>query len=149
VGGQAGSSGGNSAVSNGGGAQTGGSSGAGSTVANGPGGCPSDITVLFNRPSSQGGCAAGGGCHDGGQMPDLVSPNVLSRLLNVASSCTKSPSGATVAGRPYIGKDDSFLEEKIAGTPTCGQAMPFFAIDKLSAGDRQCIVDWIDSVKGG
>lgn len=155
VGGQAGSSGvaasgGSTAISNGGGAQTGGSNaGSGSTVMNTASGCPQDITVLFNRPSTQGGCASGGGCHDGAVMPDLVSPNVLSRLLNVASSCTKSASGATVPARPYIGKDDSFLEEKIAGSPTCGNAMPFFMVDKLSANDRQCIVDWIDSVKGG
>jgi hypothetical protein len=154
VGGQAGSSG---LASNGGSAgsgntQSGGSSaGTGSTVSTGPGGCPSDITVLFNRPSTQGGCAAGGGCHDGAVMPNLVAPNVLSRLLNVASSCKKTSAGMSVAARPYIGKDDSFLKEKVAGSVNseCGVSMPFFMTQSLSDADRQCIVDWIDSVKGG
>jgi hypothetical protein len=150
-GGQAGASGG-AAASNGGGAQTGGSSaGSGSTVMNGPNGCPSDITMLFNRPSTQGGCASGGGCHDGAVQPDLVSPNVLSRLLNVASTCKKTSAGMSVAARPYIGKDDSFLKEKIAGTVNseCGVSMPFFMTQSLKDADRKCIVDWIDSVKGG
>jgi hypothetical protein len=154
VSGQAGSSG----VASGGGSagsgsvQTGGSSaGSGSTVANATGGCPSDITALFNRPSTQGGCASGGGCHDGSVMPDLVSPNVLSRLLNVSSMCKKTSSGMSVPARPYIGKDDSFLKEKIAGTVNseCGVSMPFFMPQALSDADRKCIVDWIDSVKGG
>jgi hypothetical protein len=154
VGGQAGS--GSVASGGSGGAtgtmQTGGSSaGSGSTVSTPGGGCPSDITVLFNRPASQGGCTAGGGCHDGAVMPDLVSPNVLPRLLNVASMCTKTSSGMSVAARPYIGKDDSFLQEKIAGSPNadCGYAMPFLMPQALSEADRKCIVDWINSVKGG
>ncbi|HEU4582369.1 MAG TPA: hypothetical protein VFS67_29130 [Polyangiaceae bacterium] len=154
-GGQAGSGGvasGGSAGSTGN-VQTGGSSaGSGSTVANPPaGGCPSDITVLFNRPSTQGGCAAGGGCHDGAVMPNLVAPNVLSRLLNVPSMCSKTSTGMSVAPRPYIGKDDSFLKEKVAGSPNaeCGVSMPFFMPQALSEADRKCIVDWIDSVKGG
>lgn len=153
--GQAGSSG---LASNGGSAgstgntQTGGSSaGSGSTVVTNPGSCPSDVTTLFNRPASQGGCTAGGGCHDGAVMPDLVSPNVLSRLLNVASNCKKTSGGMSVAARPYIGKDDSFLQEKIAGSPNvdCGYSMPFLMPQALSEGDRKCIVDWINSVKGG
>lgn len=151
-GGQGGASGSGNAVSNGGGAQAGGSSaGSGSTVSTGANGCPSDITVLFNRPSTQGGCTANGGCHDGAIQPDLVSPNVLSRLLNVASTCKKTSSGMSVPPRPYIGKDDSFLKEKVAGSVNqeCGVAMPFFATQSLSDADRKCIVDWIDSVKGG
>ena len=84
-------------------------------------------------------------------MPDLVSPGVLSRLLNVASTCKKTSSGMSVAARPYIGKDDSFLQEKIAGSPNteCGYAMPFLMPQALSEADRKCIVDWINSVKGG
>ena len=84
-------------------------------------------------------------------MPNLVAPNVLSRLLNVASMCKKTSSGMSVAARPYIGKDDSFLKEKVAGTVNseCGVSMPFFMPQALSDADRKCIVDWIDSVKGG
>lgn len=151
VSGQAGSSG---LASSGGSSGTTGSTqtgGSGSTVMTPPGGCPSDASVLFNRPVSQGGCTANGGCHDGAVMPDLVSPNVLSRLLNVASSCKKTSSGMSVPARPYIGKDDSFLQEKIAGSPNaeCGYAMPFLMPQALSDADRKCIVDWINSVKGG
>jgi hypothetical protein len=106
------------------------------------GNCPDDITVLFNRPSAQGGCADGG-CHTaGGFPPDLVSPNVEMRLLNVASTCQS---------RPLIGASDSFLAEKIENpAPACGGAqMPFFATQNLNAADRQCILDWIDEVGGG
>jgi hypothetical protein len=117
----------------------GGTAGSGSTPS---GACPDDITLLFNRPSSAGGCADGG-CHTaGGFPPDLVSPNVEMRLLNVASSCQS---------RPYIGANDSFLLEKVTkAMPACGGAqMPFFAAQNLSAADRQCIADWIDDVGGG
>src|SRR6185295_9427325 len=118
--------------SNGGGSQA--SAGSGSSGANGTtgmmggSGCPSDVPTLFARPVAQGGCTSGqgGGCHEAGsQKPDLVSPNVAMRLLNVPSTCTKTSSGMTVPARPYIGADDSFLEEKIAGSPNqmCGLSM--------------------------
>jgi hypothetical protein len=104
------------------------------------GGCPDDITLLFNRPIEQGGCA-GGACHEpGATAPDLVSPNPEQRLVDVTSQC---------AQRPYIGATDSFLEEKIAGSPECGLAMPFFMPQALSAEDEACIVAWIDEVRGG
>jgi hypothetical protein len=132
---------------NGGSAATGG----GATI--GANGCPSDVTTLFARPIAMGGCTSGGGCHEPTSVikPDLVSPNVAARLLNVASTCSKTSSGMSVQPRPYIGKSDSFLEEKIAGSPdpSCGISMPFFAPDALSAADRQCIIQWIDQVAGG
>lgn len=106
------------------------------------GNCPDDITVLFNRPSAQGGCADGG-CHTpGGTAPDLVSPNVEMRLLNVVSSCQS---------RPLIGANDSFLLEKIEeAQPACGGfQMPFLVPQNLNAADKQCIVDWIEEVGGG
>jgi hypothetical protein len=106
------------------------------------GNCPDDMTVLFSRSSAQGGCGDGG-CHTpGGTAPDLVSPNVEMRLLNVASSCQS---------RPLIGANDSFLAEKIEdASPACGGfQMPFLATQNLSAADRQCILDWIDEVGGG
>lgn len=106
------------------------------------GNCPDDITVLFNRPSAQGGCADGG-CHTaGGFPPDLVSPNVEMRLLNVASSCQ---------GRPFVGANDSFLLEKIEDAqPGCGGLqMPLAATQNLSASDKQCIADWVAEVGGG
>jgi len=106
------------------------------------GGCPDDITVLFNRPLSDGGCA-GAGCHvaDQGTSPDLVSPNPETRLVDVMSQCN---------GRPYIGADDSFLADKISGErPECGAPMPFLSADLLTDEDRQCILDWIDEVSGG
>ncbi|MEO8181058.1 MAG: hypothetical protein ABI895_19655 [Deltaproteobacteria bacterium] len=149
------SSGGSSgSPANGGGAQTGAGSSTGTTGgSSGSSGCPSDITTLFARPISQGGCTSGGGCHEPTSpiKPDLVSPNVAGRLLNVPSSCSKTSSGMSVQPRPYIGKDDSFLEEKIAGSPdsSCGISMPFFAPDALSAADEQCIIQWIDQVAGG
>jgi len=157
----AGGSAGASVSSNtGGGAQasagSGSNGGSGTTGGSmmGSSGCPSDVTTLFARPIAQGGCTSGqgGGCHEAGsQKPDLVSPNVAMRLLNVASTCKKTSSGMTVAPRPYIGAMDSFLEEKIAGTPdqSCGLSMPFFMPDALSPADEQCIIQWIDQVAGG
>jgi hypothetical protein len=140
--------------SNGGNGSNGGSGTTGGSMTMGSSGCPSDATTLFARPIAQGGCTSGqgGGCHEAGsQKPDLVSPNVAMRLLNVASTCKKTSSGMTVPARPYIGATDSFLEEKIAGTPdqSCGISMPFFMPDALSPADEQCIIQWIDQVAGG
>jgi hypothetical protein len=142
------------ASTNGGSSQAGTGSSTGTTGGgSGSSGCPSDITVLFARPVAQGGCTSGGGCHEAASpiKPDLVSPNIAARLLNVPSTCSKTSSGMSVQPRPYIGATDSFLEEKIAGTPdtTCGISMPFFAPDALSAADEQCIIQWIDQVAGG
>ncbi|HKO93238.1 MAG TPA: hypothetical protein VJU61_18915 [Polyangiaceae bacterium] len=129
------------------------SGGMGTTAgSSGGGGCPDDITVLFSRPSAQGGCTNGGGCHEPGSpvKPDLVSPDVATRLLNVASSCSKTATGASVQPRPYIGSADSFLEEKITTSePGCGSGMPFFAEAALTPADEQCILDWIAQVGGG
>jgi hypothetical protein len=117
------------------------------------GGCPSDITVLFARPIAQGGCTGGGGCHEATSpiKPDLVSPGVVQRLLNVPSTCSRTSTGASVAPRPYIGANDSFLEEKIAGEldTNCGYSMPFLMDYALSAADEQCIIQWIDQVAAG
>lgn len=121
----------------GGSAPTGGNAGSGTM----PQGCPDDVTELFRRPGNQGGCE-GSACHIPGVVaPDLVSPNVLDRLLNEPSACM---------GRPYIGPDDSFLAEKISASgPDCGGAMPFLTPQALSAADEQCILDWIDEVASG
>lgn len=106
----------------------------------GAGGCPDDITVLFNRPAEEGGCG-GGACHvPGATAPDLVSPNPETRLVGVTSACQQ---------RPYIGQGDSFLAEKISGAPECGLAMPFFMPQALNADDEACILAWIDEVSGG
>ena len=107
------------------------------------GGCPDDITVLFNRPIEQGGCA-GAACHvPNATRPDLVSPGVEERLLNVQSSCN---------GLPYIGNslEQSFLAIKVQTPPReCGVAMPFFQPNALSADDEACILSWIAEVSGG
>jgi hypothetical protein len=104
------------------------------------GGCPDDITLLFNRPIEVGGCG-GGACHvPGATAPDLVSPNPELRLVGVTSQCEQ---------RPYISPDDSFLAEKIGGAPACGLAMPFFMPQALTADDEACILAWIDEVSGG
>jgi hypothetical protein len=144
--GGAGMSLGGSSSAMGGGSQSGGTGGQAQSGAGGSGnaqgGCPDDITLLFKRPGSAGGCE-GGGCHQpGGSRPDLVSPNVEDRLLNVASSCKS---------RPYIGSDDSFLAEKISvAGPDCGGAsMPFLTPQALSSEDEQCILDWIEEVASG
>lgn len=131
---------------------SGGSSGSGSGGgATASGACPSDVTTLFNRNISQGGCTQAGGCHEATSptKPDLVSPNVVSRLLNVASTCSKTSAGMVVPARPYIGATDSFLEEKIAGSPNadCGFSMPFLMPTALKAADKKCIVDWIHQVQ--
>lgn len=135
--------GGSTPVAAGGSAQAGAAGGGSAPMTGGgsSGGCPDDITVLFNRPITAGGCA-GDACHTpGNTAPDLVSPNVESRLLNVLSQC---------GGRPYVGAADSFLAEKIGGgQPECGYPMPFFMPDALNDADKQCILNWIDEVTGG
>jgi hypothetical protein len=131
----------------------GGSSATGGGATMGANGCPSDVTTLFARPVAMGGCTSGGGCHEPTSVikPDLVSPNVAARLLNVPSKCSKTATGMSVQPRPYIGSGDSFLEEKITGPvdSSCGYQMPFLQPDSLSAADRQCIIQWIDQVAGG
>jgi hypothetical protein len=81
-------------------------------------------------------------CHvPGATAPDLVSPGVEMRLVNVTSQCN---------GRPYIGAADSYLADKIAGSPPeCGLAMPFFMPQALSQADEDCILNWIEEVSGG
>lgn len=115
--------------------------------------CPSDITVLFARPAAQGGCTNGNGCHEATSpiTPDLVSPGVASRLLNVPSRCSTMSNGMSVAPRPYIGATDSFLEEKLTGplASNCGFTMPLLMDYALSESDRQCIISWIDQVAAG
>lgn len=109
----------------------------------GGGDCPDDITVLFDRPGGEGGCA-GGGCHiPGGTPPDLVSPNPEQRLVGVMSS-------AVCGSVPYVSSGGSLLEDKIVGSPpSCGSAMPFLSPQALNAEDEQCILDWIAEVSGG
>lgn len=118
-----------------------GTSGAGGTDA--VGSCPDDITVLFNRPALEGGCA-GQGCHiPGGTPPDLTSPGVDARVLNIGSSDACS-------SRPYVGATESVIEEKITNPdPYCGEPMPFFAADRLNAEDKACILEWIDEIAAG
>ena len=107
-----------------------------------PGGCPDDILVLLNRPAMQGGCG-GDICHvPGGTAPDLTSPGVEARILNVAAS-------AACGGRPLVSADDSVIAEKITNPDPCGEPMPFFAADRLSAEDEACIVQWLDEVAAG
>jgi hypothetical protein len=115
----------------------------GSGMAPAAGGCPTDITVLFDRPIEQGGCN-GAACHiPGATRPDLISPNPEQRLVNIQSTCN---------GLPYIGQgpEDSFLALKITTPPdSCGLTMPFFMPQALNADDEACILAWIDQVSGG
>ena len=104
-------------------------------------GC-ADALRIFALPAAQGGCGDSA-CHVAGATPpDLVSEGVGERLFGAPSSCNS---------RPFIGSDDSFLAEKISGVgrPECGEAMPFFQPGSLGDEDRQCLLDWIDSVAAG
>lgn len=139
--------GGNGSVSTGGnppvgqgGSDQGGSASEGGSDQQGNDLCPDDITELFARPGTQGGCD-GGGCHvPGGISPDLVSPGIVERLLDVPSRCMSIP---------YIAADDSFLEDKLTGNPPrCnGFAMPLGGT--MSEPDKQCVIQWIAEVTGG
>jgi hypothetical protein len=136
-----GGSGGSPGVAGTGGQPSSGGTGQGGTGAE-PGGCPDDITVLTNRPAMEGGCA-GGLCHvPGGTAPDLTSPGVEARVLNVMAT-------AACGGRPLVGADDSVIEEKITNPDPCGEPMPFFAADRLNAEDKACIVEWINELAAG
>jgi hypothetical protein len=141
-----GGSGGSPGVSGTGGQPSSGGTGQGGTGQGGtgaePAGCPSDITVLTNRPAMEGGCA-GPGCHiPQGTPPDLVSPGVEARVLDVMAS-------AACSGRPYVGASDSVIEEKLTNPDPCGEPMPLFAAGRLSAEDKACILEWIDGVAAG
>ncbi|HWO07902.1 MAG TPA: hypothetical protein VNN80_00440 [Polyangiaceae bacterium] len=107
------------------------------------GGCPDDMTLIFNRPIEQGGCA-GSACHiPGATKPDLVSPDPLSRLLNVQSSCN---------GLSYIGAspEQSLLTFKVTTPPAdCGFPMPFLRQEALSEADEACILEWVAENAGG
>lgn len=139
---------GTSASVGGAGAPAGAGSGGGGVAAGGGAtnadGCPTDISVLLNRPIAQGGCA-GGLCHQpGGVPPDLISPDPLSRLLNVPS--------ANCNGMPYIGAtvENSLIGLKITTPPpNCGIAMPFLMQEALSAKDEACILAWVADNAGG
>jgi hypothetical protein len=137
--GPSGSGAGGTITAGGTGPNPGGTAGQGGSPVSGD--CPDDILVLLNRPGAQGGCA-GNGCHvPGGQQPDLTSPGVEDRLLNVVSNCQ---------GMPYISAGDSLIEDKIAGNPpACGSPMPLLTANALNAADEQCILDWIDEVAAG
>lgn len=141
-----GGSGGSPGVSGTGGQPASGGTGQGGTGQGGagvePGGCPEDITVLTNRPAMEGGCA-GPGCHiPQGTPPDLVSPGVEARVLDVMAS-------AACSGRPYVGASDSVIEEKLTVADPCGEPMPLFAAARLSAADKACILEWLDELAAG
>jgi hypothetical protein len=139
TGGQSGLGGQSGGTGQGGTGQAG--SGQGGTGAQ-PGGCPDDITVLTNRPAMEGGCA-GAGCHvPQGTPPDLTSPGVEARVLDVMAS-------AACSGRPYVGASDSVIEEKLTNPDPCGEPMPLFAAARLSAEDKACILEWLDEVAAG
>jgi hypothetical protein len=133
-------SGGSPPVGQGGSAQ-GGSASTGGGAQTGNDSCPDDITELFARPGAQGGCD-GPGCHSaGGQRPDLISPGLEERLLDVASS-------AQCRGIPYVSAGESLLEGKIAGNPApCGLSMPLGGA--MTEPDKQCVIEWIAEVTGG
>ena len=89
-----------------------------------------------------GGCA-GAGCHvAGGTPPDLTSPGVEERVLNVISP--------TCNNLPYVGSPMSVIEDKITNpSPVCGAEMPLLSANRLSAEDEACILEWIDGLTGG
>ena len=44
--------------------------------------------------------------------------------------------------------ENSLLYNKLLDPPVCGQQMPFLTSKKLTATDKQCILDWIKGVAG-
>jgi hypothetical protein len=89
-----------------------------------------------------GGCA-GDLCHiPGVTPPDLTSPGIEARILNM-------PASQACGGRPLVGANDSVIIEKITAEDPCGEPMPFFAEDRLSAEDEACIVQWMQDLGAG
>lgn len=69
---------------------------------------------------------------------DLASPGVAARLVDVASTCD---------GTPLVDSADpgaSLLLDKLEAQPSCGDPMP--PGRPLSAADRSCIDQWVESL---
>jgi hypothetical protein len=86
---------------------------------------------------------AGSGCHGAGSKQlDLVSPGVISRLVDKPSL----PS-LPCAGGVYIATDGgapSLLLEKLDDAPACGKPMPPSGM--LHKKDADCLTEWVISL---
>lgn len=144
--------GGGAGMAGSGGSSGGGTSGAGGTSGNGGDGGggggtapPCDApAMVFAVPGDMGGCD-GTACHQPNLFPpDLISPGVIGRLLDVPSGICN--------GALYIDSANpagSYMLDKIHNAmPACGEQMPY-TMPVLNATQAQCVDDWVAWVAGG
>ena len=138
----------------GGTAGTGGTSGSGGTGGSGgtsgsAGAAACDaVTTLFLVVATQteAGCD-GTICHHAGTgfLPDLVTPNQASRLLDVPAAATGSCPGEVYIDTANI--ENSLMLKKLTATPGCGVQMPFALPEAtLTPEEVECLRSWIASV---
>lgn len=133
------------------------SGGSAAEMGNWPDGCSEDPVALMRKPFEQGGCQdpVNGGCHesgDDGEHPDLESPGVLGRLLNVNAECDEQPGLVLIAEGE--GLEGSFMANMLSPEDfLCGEEpMPAFPADPNSPearATRVCLESWITLVSGG
>lgn len=120
-----------------------------------PSGCSEDPVALMRKSFEVGGCQDPefGGCHerDGGEHPDLESPGVLERLLNVRAECDEVPDLVLI--REGEGLEGSFMANKLSPDFVCGEEqMPAFPAEPSAPqaqATRACLESWIAQVAGG
>jgi len=105
-------------------------------------------TLVFNVPDTMGGCQ-GALCHQNVFPPELHTPGVAARLLDINAALCPN----TVTPIPkYIDSANpanSFILNKVqAAMPTCGAPMPYMPNTALSAEKLACLVEWVNSVAG-
>lgn len=122
-----------------------------SRAASTPGGC--DALALFRRPATRAGCvdAQFGGCHEAGptgEFPDLESPGVINRLLDVPARCDDVPGLILLPSGGSL--EDSFFANKLTSDFVCGdEQMPAAPSPALPSAELQCILNWLQQVAGG
>jgi hypothetical protein len=99
--------------------------------------------LVFNVPDTMGGCQ-GATCHNNVFPPELHSPGVADRLLNVTSTLC-SPALFIDPANPA----NSYILNKVTENPTCGERMPYMPNGPLAADKLQCLTEWVNSVAAG
>ncbi len=103
---------------------------------------PCDAQTLMQGKCGMAGCHVPGNSNAG--TLDLLSPNSISRLLNVKSGGDPYSGALCGAGMNYLNPGTSpasgLLIDKLSEYPSCGDAMPNLGTWSVAQG--QCVTDW-------
>ncbi|HMF41136.1 MAG TPA: hypothetical protein VKQ32_10590, partial [Polyangia bacterium] len=110
-------------------------------------------TMVFKSTNTQSGCGAENGCHGATAKEsglDLVSANVISRLLDKTPDPTMSLACMGIT-EPYLKSGSSpamgLLLDKL-NSGSCGLPMPY-PLGGLPQPQRDCITQWANAVTTG